>query len=225
MSRLADEQGQVQAVAMAAPIQSTLGLSGHEARAAVPVWQPRLRWAHLLPALLGLGSVALLMWAVRQVPDPEAIQSWGLLGVFVANLICSASIFLPVPGFAAVMAAGVLWPAPVVGIVSGFGSATGELTGYLAGRSGGALLGDEQNPWLRRLHRWLDRHGFLTIFLIAAAPLPLFDFAGLAAGASNYSVVKFWLACALGKAVKLTALALFGGLVAQILALLPQFAG
>jgi len=183
-----------------------------------PWWHAGLQRDHLLTAVLGLGSVVLVMWLVRQVPDWGALQQWGLFGVLLANLIGSASILLPVPGFAVVAAAGAIWPAPVVGLVSGIGSATGELTGYLAGRGSGALLGGDANPHLRRVHAWLARYGFWAILAVAVMPFPPFDLAGVAAGATRYPVFKFWVACAIGKAIKLTVWAALG---AWLLSLLP----
>jgi len=56
----------------------------------------------------------------------------------------------------------------------------------------------------------MDRHGFLTLFLLSAIRNPLFDVAGLTAGSLKYSPVRYWLAVALGKSVVYITLALGG---------------
>ena len=58
------------------------------------------------------------------------VHTFGYLGVFLASLIGSATIILPVPSFALVIAAGSQLDPLWVGIISGAGAAIGELTGY-----------------------------------------------------------------------------------------------
>ena len=62
------------------------------------------------------------------------VGAWGYLGLFVINLIGSATIIFPVPAFVVVFAMGAVLNPWLVGIVSGAGCALGELTGYAIGR-------------------------------------------------------------------------------------------
>ena len=100
-------------------------------------------------------------------------------------------------------------------------TATGELTGYIAGRSGRLLvLGDpstEYGPVGRLVSRLfgclntlVGEKAFLTLFMLAAIPNPLFDAAGMTAGSLGYSPWRYWLAVALGKSIVYTTLALGG---------------
>jgi len=100
----------------------------------------------------------------------------------------------------------------LVGIAGGIGAGVGEITGYMVGAGGGELLDKVRctNAWVCA-HQWITKHGFLTLFLVAATPNPFFDAAGIVAGSLSYPLGKFWLATTLGKCVKYTALALLSG--------------
>jgi len=70
----------------------------------------------------------------------------------------------------------------------------------------------QDHPQYRRVHRWMERHGTVTIFLLALVPNPLFDLGGLAAGAVEMPVPRFFLAVLAGKVIKDWYMAAFGGL-------------
>jgi uncharacterized membrane protein YdjX (TVP38/TMEM64 family) len=86
----------------------------------------------------------------------------------------------------------------------------GELTGYLAGYGGSAIV--EDTPRFQRIRDWMGRRGFLTLLLLSVIPNPLFDLAGIAAGMSRYPVWRFLTACWLGKTTKALILAFLGSL-------------
>jgi uncharacterized membrane protein YdjX (TVP38/TMEM64 family) len=98
-------------------------------------------------------------------------------------------------------------PLFLLGLAAGAGAATGELTGYIAGRSGRLALGNQDHHWFGRIHRLIDGHGFMTLFLLSAIPNPRFDIAGITAGSLGFSPVRYWLAVALGKTLVYTLLA------------------
>jgi uncharacterized membrane protein YdjX (TVP38/TMEM64 family) len=68
----------------------------------------------------------------------------------------------------------------------------------------------EARPSYRRIAGWVERRGTLTVFVLAAIPLPLIDLAGLAAGAMGMSFVRFELACLAGKITRFVPVALLG---------------
>lgn len=160
-----------------------------------------MRWVSVLILLVVIvGSIALAI-------NPGAIMwlgQWGYFGAFTISLVASASIILPIPGLPIAMAMGTVLNPLLLGFVTGFGSAIGELTGYLAGASGRALAEADQQPQFGRIHGWTERYGPLAIFVLAATPFPLFDLAGIAAGATGMPLWSFFLATALGKIVKYT---------------------
>lgn len=155
--------------------------------------------------LLVAAAFALLVWLTA---DPERRASLenlvhspaGLLVLFGLAALSSATLILPAPGLALTALAGTAGDPVVVGVVAGLGQAVGELTGYLAGWSGRTLLPD--NSTTRRLTRWLQRRGVLVIALLALIPNPLFDVAGIAAGALRMPVLHYLGAAAVGKIIK-----------------------
>lgn len=133
----------------------------------------------------------------------------GYAGAFLASLVSSATIILPVPGLAVTFALGATLPSPIlVGLAAGLGETIGELTGYLAGYSGQVFIEDHER--YERMAAQMRRHGPWVIFLLAAIPNPTFDLAGIAAGALRVPVHIFFLACFPGKVLKTTVVALAG---------------
>lgn len=157
-------------------------------------------WVVVIAAVV-LGTV---MWATGRLD----IEGVGYAGAFAVNLVGSASIFIPVPGLAVVCGGGVeeagLNPV-LLGIAGGAGSGIGEITGYLAGYSGGTLV--QRSRHYARFHGWVERHGSAPLFVLAALPNPLFDVAAIAAGSLGYSLRRFLVVVLAGKVVKYVAVA------------------
>jgi len=136
--------------------------------------------------------------------------SYGYLGLFFVSVVGNATVLLPVPSLAATFITGSILNPLLVGFVSGAGMAVGELSGYLAGYGGAAIIAAEDQERYQRLESWMRRYGALTIFVLSVIPNPLFDLAGIAAGALHYPVWRFLLVCFLGKTVKGLVLAFAG---------------
>ena len=137
-----------------------------------------------------------------------ARSAYGYLGVFLISLIGNATVILPVPSFAVVLAGGAVMNPVLVGLVAGVGEPLGELTGYLAGYGGRAVIEDRAR--YERISYWMRRRGFLTLLILSAIPNPFFDIAGITAGMLRFPVLKFLLACWLGKTAKALVLAHLG---------------
>lgn len=140
----------------------------------------------------------------------EIIGAWGYLGIFIVSIIGNASIILPLPTVIFVFTfASVLNPL-ALGIIAGIGSAIGELTAYYAGRGGRKVLEQKYKSWFAMTKKWVKKRGmFIIIIVFAATPLPA-DVVGLFAGMVRYDVKKFFIANAIGKTIKMTAVALAG---------------
>lgn len=136
--------------------------------------------------------------------------SWGYVGAFVISLIASATIILPAPGIAVVIAMGTALDPVLLGIVAGIGSAIGELSGYLAGASGRALIPSHQRTQFERLQRLTGRYGAALLFVLSAIPFPLFDFAGIIAGMIKIRIPVFLVAVAAGKSIKYIIMIILG---------------
>lgn len=145
---------------------------------------------------------------------------YGYLGVFIVSVVGNATVLLPVPSILGVFAGGSILNPVITGLVAGVAEPLGELTGYLAGYGGRGVV--ENRARYEMLQRWMQRHGFVTLFVLAAIPNPLFDVAGVVAGALHVPVWKFLLSCWLGKTLKALAIAWLGSLSVQWLAPLLQ---
>jgi membrane protein YqaA with SNARE-associated domain len=116
------------------------------------------------------------------------------------------------------MAIGAAMPMPwLVGITGGIGAAIGEMTGYLAGRSGRGLLA--KSKVYARVEGWVKKWGWLAVFILAIFPFA-FDVVGIIAGALRMPVWRFFLACWVGRTVLYVAM-VWGA--AQGLNILPWF--
>jgi uncharacterized membrane protein YdjX (TVP38/TMEM64 family) len=140
----------------------------------------------------------------------EELQALGYVGAFLIMLIGNATVVFPVPGIVFVIAMGSTLNPWLVGLAAGPGAALGEFTGYLAGYGGAAPL--EKTKMYKRFDRWMDRFGPLIVFAFAVFPNPVFDMAGLLAGASHMPWWQFLVAAWLGKTIQGIGLAWAGAL-------------
>lgn len=166
-----------------------------------------VRW---LSALFLLLMTAGTVWLAFNPEWVLRFRGLGYGGAFIINLIASASIFLPVPGLLLSMAMGTALNPYLLGIVSGLGSAVGELSGYAAGASGRTLVLPGSSLHSARIEWYTRNYGFWAIFIIAALPIPLFDAAGMVAGAIRMPLWLFFVSTAAGKIVKYTVAILLG---------------
>ncbi len=136
------------------------------------------------------------------------LGAYGYPGLFLVNLLASATLILPVPGLALAFAVGSSLNPLLVGLATGAGSALGELTGYMAGYSGRGVIENQER--YAQVQRWMARFGLWIIFVLSIIPNPAFDIAGIAAGAMRMPVWKFLLASLAGKTIKAALIAYLG---------------
>lgn len=136
------------------------------------------------------------------------LQSYGYVGLFVLNILGSATIFLPTPLFLTAFVAGAIYNPMIVAVVASLGSAIGELTGYVTGYGAEELL--EKDIKIQKVKKWMDKYGLWALLALAAIPNPLFDAAGIVAGATGISVYKYLLVVWIGKLVKFIVIASLG---------------
>jgi len=163
---------------------------------------------HRSQILALLFSVAITAMVVIFREQLAALRGYGYLGVFVISVLGNATVLFPVPSLAVTFAGGGVLNPLWVGLVAGVGEPIGELTGYMAGYGGSAIV--EDGPHFQRVRSWMERHGFLTLLVLSAIPNPLFDLAGVVAGIIRFPLHLFLLACWLGKTSKALVVAYLG---------------
>ena len=166
---------------------------------------------NLIP-LLGLLFVVAVTVAIflvyRNFPRLfNELRSYGYLGAFLISLLLNATVILPAGNFLILFTLAAVSPIPVlVGVAGGAGAALGEMTGYMAGRSGRAVVTSKEKTYAR-LEQWVKKGGSLTIFVFSVIPM-VFDLVGIAAGVLRFPFWKFLLFCWLGRTVLYVGIAL-----------------
>ncbi len=158
----------------------------------------RQRIFPILTLSLVIAIIVGVFYFYQKYPEKiEALEEYGYLGAFLISIVLNATIVLPMGAFAAVFTLGAILPFfPLVGLAAGLGAAIGEMTGYMAGSSGRAII--RRQTLYKRLEEWLKKWGAMTIFAFSVAPL-FFDIAGIAAGTLRFPAWKFFVACWLGR--------------------------
>jgi len=159
-------------------------------------------------ALSLAAAVLITLIAILLSARIREFAQFGYAGVFLISLISSATILIPLPGFAVVFALGRVLNPFLVGVLAGLGSGIGELTGYMAGYAGHDAV--TRTKLFRQHKKGLEKYGAPAIFLLAFIPNPAFDIAGIAAGAIKMRWWKFLIAVVLGKVLRYILLAYFG---------------
>ena len=157
-------------------------------------------------ALLAVIGVTVYIYSIRD--RVEDFAAYGYPGIFLIAMMANATVFLPAPGVAVVFAMGSVFHPMGVALAAGAGGALGELSGYLAGFSGQAVV--ERTDVYERINPWVEKFGSWTILILAAIPNPFFDVAGVAAGIAKMPMRNFLLACWIGQTIKMAMFAYAG---------------
>ncbi len=165
----------------------------------------RLTLARIL-ALFVVVALSIFVFSIRD--QAEELAVYGYPGIFVLSFLAYATVLLPAPGVAVVFTMGSVFNPIGVALAAGTGAALGELSGYLAGFSGQAVV--ERVEIYERLTKWMKRNGSLTVLVLAAIPNPFFDLAGVAAGSLKMHVVRFFFWCWIGEVIKMAIFAFAG---------------
>ena len=138
----------------------------------------------------------------------EEFKQYGYLGIFFVALLANATVFIPAPGVAIIYAMGAVFNPLYVGLIAGTGGAIGELSGFLAGFSGQAVI--ERTHIYERTKPWVEKYGGWAILFLSAIPNPFFDIAGFAAGIAKMRLRTFLFSVWIGQLIKMTLFAYAG---------------
>ncbi len=159
-----------------------------------------------LLALFAVIGITLFVFSIRDRVEQFAVL--GYPGIFLIALLANATVLLPAPGVAVIYAMGAIFHPLGVGLAAGTGGALGELSGYLAGFSGQAVV--ERTDIYNRVRPWVEKYGGWAILVLSAIPNPFFDIAGIAAGIAKMPVRTFLLFTWIGQLIKMSLFALAG---------------
>jgi uncharacterized membrane protein YdjX (TVP38/TMEM64 family) len=157
-------------------------------------------------AFLIVVALTIFIYSVRD--RAEELAMYGYPGIFLIAFMTNATVLLPAPGIAVVFAMGTIFKPAYIALAAGAGGALGELSGYLAGFSGQAII--EKTDIYDRFKSWIEKSGFIAILILAALPNPFFDVAGVAAGILKMPLRQFLLAVWIGVTIKMFVFAWIG---------------
>lgn len=174
----------------------------------ISLWRFRTRIEYLLLVVIAITAVAIAVGFIWfDVGTDDIRGEWGYPTLWLISGLRAASVVLPIPGSGLTFAAGAIMddflgiPAPIaVGITAGSAESLGEFTGYAAGYSGGKIL--DKRKMYQRVKNWIQKRAFITMLIMSFTPSPVFDVAGLAAGASRVPIRVFWPAVFIGKCLR-----------------------
>jgi uncharacterized membrane protein YdjX (TVP38/TMEM64 family) len=151
-------------------------------------------------------AISVLIFVFRN--SLTQLSTYGYFGIFLINLLGSATIVIPAPSLVATFVGGSIYNPLFVGIVSGIGASIGETTGYLAGYGGSVAITDHKH--FKKIEKWMNKNGFITLFVLSVIPNPIFDLSGIFAGATGYSFKKYFTAVLIGKTLRFIGISFLG---------------
>lgn len=157
-------------------------------------------------ALLVVIGITYYIFSIRD--RIAEFEQYGYVGIFLVALLANATVLIPAPGIAIITAMGSVFNPLGVGLAAGTGGAIGELSGYLAGFSGQAII--EHMQVYNRIKPWIEKYGGWAILVLSAIPNPFFDAAGIAAGIVKMPLRTFLLSVWIGQIIKMTIFAFAG---------------
>ena len=159
-------------------------------------------------ALLLVVTIMAFIFSIRE--RVAGFAAYGYPGIFLVALLANATILVPIPGAAVVFTMGGVFHPLGVALAAGTGGVLGELSGYLAGFSGRAVI--ENITMYEKLTAWVRKYGGPGILVLAAIPNPFFDLVGITAGALKMPLPQFLLWCWPGQIIKMLLFAYGGAL-------------
>ncbi len=153
-------------------------------------------------------SVAFIVFK-DSLKDASAL---GLFGIFLINAISSATLFLASPAFLTVFTGGSIYPPFLVALVASFGSASGDILGYILGQSGRKIIEHkiQEHFWFRLIEAIFKKHMNWILFLFALIPNPIFDSIGILAGIFAIPLPRFFAIVFVGRFLRFLAFAYIG---------------
>lgn len=193
----------------------------HELLSQIPYLEINKKKNRVLRIIIFLVIAALYLlltlWLVSISFKLKEFARYGYIGVLIANVLASATILIPAPGWAATIAAGSILSPPLVALAASVGTAIGECSSYLLGYFGrSAILKNKTTVYLKA-ERWVKKYGIYTVPVLSFLPLLPFDIIGIASGALGLPFWKFIIAVWIGRLPRAIIESYFGAGLAHII--------
>ena len=131
----------------------------------------------------------------------QNISDISYLGLFFLCFLANSTVLLPAPSLMIAASCALIMNPWLVALCAALGSSLGEFVGYAFG-----TVTEDLSPRFKKL---LDKltarihNQTVLVFVLAVLPLPLFDVVGIYSGGTRMNLLKFFMACFLGKFIKM----------------------
>lgn len=130
------------------------------------------------------------------------LKSLGILGIFLINFLGNATVFLPAPAIAAVVAGGIVYSPVIVAVFSSLGGSLGEMVGFLLGKSSKEIFIKNHHRWYIFLKDLFRKYTDVVVLIFAFVPNPFFDVIGILAGVFAISPYRFFILLFIGRLLR-----------------------
>ena len=149
-------------------------------------------------ALMLFLLVSFMAWKLK-----DFMQKWmplTLLGLLLTCFVMNSTVLLPSSSLLVVLEYSYVFNPLNVILVGAIGASLGELTGYMVGVEGGAIV-----KRFKKISRMtsIKKHSFWWVMLFAFIPFPIFDVAGIVAGSIRMNPLELLIASFIGKVSKM----------------------
>jgi uncharacterized membrane protein YdjX (TVP38/TMEM64 family) len=168
---------------------------------------------------LGILALALLLISCGRVPTPEeantavlSLRDHGHWAWAMGIVLICVDIVLPIPQTSVIAALGIVYGAPVGGLVGSLGLFSGGLLGYLLMRTSARRLLQRlfRNQSRHKVEQLFDRAGAWAIVLTRSLPYSVPEVVVFLAGIAGMPMRKFSTALAVGSVPTAFAFAAIG---------------
>lgn len=173
---------------------------------------------HVVLAIAGAIFLVAFNVAVYLAPiDYGAFTSFAYVGAFVVTFLANALIAIPIPYIPVVAhigaTAGMPW---LVVFLAALASVLGESVAFLAGRAEEGLV--SEHPIYKRVHQVAGRPVLAgaLLFVFAVPPNPIFDVAGLAAGAVGVRYYVFFISVFAARLIRIALIVWLGTMLGLV---------
>jgi membrane protein YqaA with SNARE-associated domain len=173
--------------------------------------RPRSSKLSYILGILGIVLTILMAAAIIIFKDQvQELRQYGYMGAFFISILGGATIIIPVPMLAVVLALGGAmkgpWQVAAVGLSAALGEYVGALTIYMTGHGAGRALSSSKHGHIQkaydRMLALMEKRGPIVLFAVASVINPFFYPAALAAGALRFGIRKYTLIVLTGKIIK-----------------------
>lgn len=142
--------------------------------------------------------------------EVKEMQKWGYVGAFFISILGGATIIIPVPMLAVVVALasalGTPWEVTLLGFSATAGEIIGALIIYYTGHGAGRAISNNAHGRVQKLYEKMigiiERKGAIALFAVTFIINPFFYPAAFACGALKYGIKKFLIVVVIGKLIK-----------------------